>query len=224
MRIVSENGINLERKKGSKEPKSKYFIVPEGDKTELQYFQGVKNSREEIGIKDLIEIIPVENEESEFGQSHPLKKIENFKKSLEDKKIIYDNEIDKVCFIVDRDPQNFNEEQYDNFIDKCVKNGYFSYISNPTFELFLIMHKDKILELDRKELLENRKINKNKRFLEVELSKFFGCNKRNIKFDKFKNNIKTAIKNEKLFCEDISGLKTELGSNVGNLLDEMIKQ
>lgn len=28
----------------------------------------------------------------------------------------------------------------------------------------------------------------------------------------------------KFFCEDINGLKTELGSNVGKLLEEMIEK
>ncbi len=86
------------------------------------------------------------------------------------------------------------------------------------------MHSEEIMNLDRKELLENRKVNKNKRFLEIQLSKLFNCNKRNIAFNKFKNNIKIAIKNEKLFCEDINRLKIELGSNVGTLLNEMIKE
>lgn len=86
------------------------------------------------------------------------------------------------------------------------------------------MHSEEIMNLDRKELLENRKVNKNKRFLEIQLSKLFNCNKRNIASNKFKNNIKIAIKNEKLFCEDINRLKIELGSNVGTLLNEMIKE
>lgn len=224
MRIVNENGLDLERKKGSKEPKSKYFIVSEGDKTELQYFQGIKRNADEIGIDNLIEIVPVENEECEFGQSHPLKKIENFNQSLEDNKFVYSKEIDKVCFIIDRDPQNFKEKQYDEFLEKCSLHGYFPYVSNPTFELFLVMHNDEILKLDKLKLLENKKVNKNKRFLETQLSKLFNCNKCNIDFNKFKNNIETAIKNEKFFSEDVITLKTELGSNVGTLLDEMIKK
>lgn len=223
MRIVNGNGLNLERKKGNKEPKSKYFIVSEGDRTELQYFEGVKENKEEIGIKDLIEIVTIENEESEYGQSHPLQKIENFDISLKENKFTYDKEIDKVCFIIDRDPQNFKENQYSEFINKCIESGYFPYVSNPTFEFFLLLHSDDILKIEKTKLLENRKVNKNKRFLEIQLSNLFTCNKRNIKFCKFKNCIQNAIRNEKAFCEDIIKLRTELGSNVGTLLDEMIK-
>lgn len=223
MRIVNDTGVNLERKKGNKEPKSKYFIVSEGDRTELQYFEGVKENKEEIGIKDLIEIVTIENEKREYGQSHPLRKIDNFNISLGENKFTYDKEIDKVCFIIDRDPQNFKENQYYEFINKCTEYGYFPYISNPTFEFFLLLHSDDILKIERTKLLENRKVNKNKRFLETQLSNLFDCNKKNIKFCKFKNYIQNAIRNKKNFCEDTIKLKTELGSNVGTLLNEMIK-
>lgn len=213
----------MERRKGNKEPKSKYFIVTEGDKTEIQYFQGIKKNKDEIGIKDLIEIVPVKNEEQEKGESHPLRKIENFNKSLENDKFIYDKDIDKVCFVVDRDKQNFKSEQYDEFIEKCNSYEYYAYVTNPTFELFLLMHSNKIFEYEEELLLENKKVNKNKRFLEIQLSNIFSCNKRNIDFNKFKNRIKIAITNEKEFCENISELKDKLGSNVGVLLNEMMK-
>ena len=84
------------------------------------------------------------------------------------------------------------------------------------------MHSNKIFEFEEKDLLENKKVNRNKRFLEIHLSNIFACNKRNIYFDNFRNRIKTAIKNEKEFCEDINELKYKLGSNVGILINEMI--
>lgn len=224
MRIVNNKGLDLERRKGNKEPKSKYFVVAEGDKTEIQYFQGIRQYKDEIGIKDLIEIVPVENEEKEHGQSHPLRKIENFNKSLENDNFTYSKDIDKVCFIVDRDKQNFKSDQYDKFLEKCNNYGYYAYVTNPTFELFLLMHSNKIFEYEKEELFENKKVNKNKRFLEIQLLNIFSCNKKNIDFNKFKNRIKIAIENEKEFCEDINELKNELGSNVGILLNEMIKK
>ena len=222
MRIVNENGINLERPKGNEEPKSKYYIIPEGDNTEIQYFCGIRDNSEELNIKPLIEIVPVENEEEEEGQSHPKRKLDN--KSLADEKFIYKENFDKAIFVIDRDPQNLNKEQLDEFIKNCDEDGYFVYLSNPTFEVFLLMHDDKILDLDRKKMLENRrKTRRSKRFLEIKLSEIFGCNKRNIDFEKFKPNIKKAIENEKKFCEDLEKLKRELGSNVGKFLDTIIE-
>lgn len=220
MRISSK----LERTSKGLEPKSKYYIVPEGEKTEIQYFCGVRDNAEYLNINSLIEIIPIENDDDEHGQSHPKEKIENFNKDLKEGKFTFDNEIDKVCFVIDRDPQNFSEGQLNEFVKNCKEHGYDVYLSNPTFELFLLMHDDKIFDLDRQEMLENRREKRrSKRFLEIKLSEILGCNKRNIDFEKFKPNIKKAIKNEKQFCEKLDKLKNELGSNVGILLDSIME-
>jgi len=220
MRIASK----LERISKELEPKCKYYIIPEGEKTEIQYFCGIKDNAEELNIKSLIEIIPIENDEDEHGQSHPKTKIKNFNNDLENDKFTFDKEIDKVYFIVDRDPQNFSEEQLDEFIKECDDHEYNVCLSNPTFELFLIMHDNRVLNLDRTEMLENRRQSRSKRFLEIKLSEFFGCNKKNLNFEKFKHNIKMAIENEKQFCEDLTNLKNELGSNVGKFLDSIIER
>lgn len=212
----------LERTSLGLNPKSKYYIIPEGEKTEIQYFLGVRDSASQININSLIEIILLENDENEMGQSHPLRKISNFNDDINNNKFLYYREIDKVCFIVDRDPQNFSEKQYIEFLKKCEEYNYNVFVSNPTFELFLLMHDDRILDFDKKEMLENRKVSNSKRFLEIKLSELFGCNKKNLNFEKFKNNITKAINNEKSFEEDLNNLKNNLGSNVGTLLDEMI--
>lgn len=213
----------LERTSLGLNPKSKYYIIPEGEKTEIQYFLGIRDNAREININSLIEVIPIENDDEELGQSHPIRKITNFNEDIENNKFLYDKEIDKVCFVIDRDPQNFSEQQYDNFLKMCKDYNYKVYVSNPTFELFLLMHDDKIFDIDKRAMLENRRVSNSKRFLEVKLSEIFGCNKKNINFEKFKVNIKKAINNEKKFEENLFDLKDNLGSNVGILLDEMIE-
>lgn len=220
MRIASK----LERVSKGLEPKSKYYIIPEGDKTEIQYFCGVRDNSDELNIKTLIEIIPIENEDDQYGQSHPKAKIQNFNSDLNEGKFIFDKDIDAVYFVVDRDPQNFSEQQLDEFINDCNKYGYNVCLSNPTFEVFLIMHDNKVFELDVTKMYENRRQSRNRRFLEIKLSEIFGCSKKNLNFERFKPNIKLAIENEKLFCEDLNKLKNELGSNVGRLLDSIIEE
>ena len=153
------------------------------------------------------------------------RKLNNFNKDLEDGKFNYDKDLDKVVFVIDRDPQNFSEEQLDEFINNCTEKGYCVCLSNPTFEVFLLMHDDAIFKLDPQKMLENKKSRKSKhskRYLELQLSQIFGCSKTKLDFKKFENNIKKAIKNEKNFCEDLEQLKIELGSNVGKLLDTIM--
>lgn len=218
MRISSK----LKRTSLGREPKSKYYIVTEGDNTEQTYFIGINDSRDLLNINPLIQIITIENDESEHGISHPLRKLEMFKRDIDNNIFTYDENIDKVCFIVDRDPKNFKEDQYNRFLEMCEQYNYFAYVSNPTFEFFLLLHSDTVFKINKKDMFENRKITGKKRFLEVEVSKIFGCNKSNIKFEKFKDSVKIAIQNEKEFEEDIYLLKDRLGSNVGKLLKELM--
>ena len=177
MRIANENSVDLERKQENEIPKYKYYIIPEGEKTEIQYFNGIKKNRENLNIKPLIEILIIENEIDEAGQSHPKRKIQNFKKDLNDGKFVFYPEIDKV------------------------------------------------FEFDRNEMIRNERqgAKRGKRFLEIKLSEIFGCSKTNLNFEKFKPNIRKAIKNEKEFCEELEKLKSNLGSNVGQLLSSIME-
>lgn len=221
MRPLNEKN-SFERKSNARDFNKICFVVPEGDSTEVQYFEGLKKSSDYLNLNKRIHLTLLENEEKEFGQSHLKRKISNFENSVKEGKIGYLKDIDRVAFIADRDPQNFKEEQYDEIVKQCVKAGYELYISNPTFELFLLMHDDRIFNLDRKQMIENRKIS-SKRFLETKVNEFFGHNKRHLVFDIYKDRIAIAIKNEKKFCEDLKELKSNLGSNVGLFLDSLIR-
>jgi len=61
--IVSQS-VNAEKK---------YFLVFEGIKTEIQYFEGVVQWREEIGINPLIKLIPIIRDSGEKTWSNPQK-------------------------------------------------------------------------------------------------------------------------------------------------------
>ena len=226
MRILKEKDVRLTREIKHFEPISKYFIVPEGDNKEIQYFEGLISHREDLKISSLIEVVLLKNDETEFGQSHPKQKLTNFEKTIDKNNILISKEIDKVYFVIDRDPQNFKKDQFDEFKSKCKEKEYYICLSNPTFEIFILMHDDRILSINKKDLLENRKDRKkgSKRFLEKKISEFFGFKKTNINFDILLNKIPNAVKNEKHFCENLDSLKDELGSNVGLLISELINR
>ena len=138
--------------------------------------------------------------------------------------IIYIEGKDKIDLVIDRDRQNFKEEQYDNVLDYCEKNNVNLYVSNPCFEFWILLHFDDIFDYDRKELFENRKVNSKKRYLEYILQTKIGYMKNDIKFDLLKDKIINAINNEKSFEENVVNLKHNLGSNVGLLVSELINK
>lgn len=140
--------------------------------------------------------------------------------------LTYAEGFDKICLIVDRDRESFistsENNQYDYVVDKCKEKGFGLYVTNPCFEFWLLLHFDKVFNLDRNKLLENPKITAKRRYVEQELCKVWpGYKKNSYKAEVLLKSIDKAVKNEKKFCEDIQKLKLLLGSNIGTLIEEM---
>lgn len=56
------NSSNFIRKSNNKEFTKFCFIVPEGDVTEIRYFEGLKNNSEYLHLNKLIKLSVIENE------------------------------------------------------------------------------------------------------------------------------------------------------------------
>ena len=315
MRIPKKFG-ERSRALESKEVKKKFFLVFEGDKTEVEYFEGINNNKRSLGIDPIIEIRPILRGFLEEGWSNPKKLldrlieyiaetqekdltirsvvekaiewlkedsvlveeciytdkelfdliiqkfeeddiqiiktnddekqfdniskkviealkeiisiegiVEDLKKYILNHKFLFDNEIDELCLVVDRDKHSFvsspENDQYAYVVEKCTENDINLYISNPCFEFWLLLHFDEVHTIDKVKLIENEKIG-SRRFAEIELRKLVsGYKKNNIKFEEFLGKIDKAIENEKLFSEDIQELKHNIGSNVGQLITKI---
>ena len=145
---------------------------------------------------------------------------------LNNYEITFDKEIDYLCLVVDRDPESFTEFQFDDVLKTCKQNNFEFLISNPNFELWLLLHFDDIHDLDNEKLLKNEKINPSSkssiRFIPNELRKCLGTYKKS-RYDVtlLIKNIDKAIKNEKNYCESLPELKNELGSNIGVFIEKL---
>ena len=160
-----------------------------------------------------------------------LEKETNLENMLEDvtKIISYGNltfaeEIDKVCFIVDRDRDSFTTNQYDYVLQQCKNRGFGLYLTNPCFEFWLLMHFEDVLMLDREQLIENPLVSSERRYSENELRKRIpGFKKSKYDANALVRKVDVAIGNAKNFCEDIEKLKCHIGSNIALLICEMQK-
>lgn len=141
---------------------------------------------------------------------------------ITEQEVTYCPELDEVCLIVDRDPGSFSDKQYIEVSQKCNEKRYQLFVSNPTFEFWLLLHNNCILTYNKSKLLENAWHGK-KRYLESILAELYlGYRKENIHPERFIFDVQTAMKNEKQFCESIALLKDNLGSNVGCLMGKLI--
>ncbi len=145
----------------------------------------------------------------------------NLDESLEEQEITYDPEIDVICLIVDRDKNDFTEEQYMYVQDTCLKNNIQLYVSNPFFEFWLLLHFNGVLSFKGRSIENDSEI---KKAIEKELKKVLhGYKKERYDAQTLIGRIDSAIENEKEFCEKIPELKNVLGSNVGKLIEELRK-
>jgi len=106
-----------------------YVIATEGEKTEPHYFKSLfrrKNIR--------MEILPTRRGQSSAEQV--LKRLDNYRRK-------FDSSPNKMWLVIDRDCENFSKEQLSQIAQKCDAKGYNLALSNPCFELWLLLHQEK---------------------------------------------------------------------------------
>ena len=87
------------------------------------------------------------------------------------------------------------------------------------------MHFDEFDFENKEDLIINRKMNNSgRRYIEKRLHDVCGYRKKSLNFKEFEPGIKNAIRREKKLAEDITKIKNELGTNVGLLVNKMIKE
>lgn len=133
--------------------------------------------------------------------------------------------------IFDRDYRDL-ERELENIYRLCNEHKIKIVLSNPNFELWLLMHFPDIKQYDPEKLLENRKnlryeisadASKHKKYLEILVSKNAeGYSKGSkIQFSKYMPRIDIAVRQAKEYCEEPELLKDKLGTSVGKLIEQM---
>lgn len=238
---------NFDDESGTTDARIRFYCVSEGA-TEESYFYGVRNNKKELEIKNDIFIEVIEKQEGQETFSHPLQLVkaclfqmgrvdmdgneipeDKWKENCKWDK--FDADIDQVCVIFDRDYRKL-EETLDTIFDLCEKHGIRVVMSNPNFELWLLMHFPNIKQYSPEDILKNKKnlrhqlfkdASAKKKYLEILVSKNAkGYTKGSkIKFDKFLPLVDTAVEQAKIYCEEPEKLADELGTAVGKLMEKM---
>lgn len=95
--------------------------------------------------------------------------INNFIDYFNAQNITYSPETDSINIVIDRDKDNFFDSQYDSVVKFCKENNVNLYVSNPTFEFWLMLHFKEVNKLNKQTMFENAKVNSKKRYLEQQL-------------------------------------------------------
>ena len=204
-------------------PKSIYIISVEGNRTEYDYFTFLNDCKEELGINSLIKVSPINRIDTKSSPRWVYNLLEEYRDEYGV------TEIDKLWMVIDRDEHNNPEHVISNIIDECEKSGFKIAITNPCFELWLFFHCISSLDgYDKEKLKLNPKksAKAKRRYIELLLIDINGTyNKKKLKKEFYieRSKIMNAIRLEYEVENDPRKIIDSLGSNIGDLVKEIMK-
>lgn len=209
------------------EPFRKYVFICEGANTETFYFRKLIDLRKELGIHPLIDIRLWEKTGAHKDISFA-KNLFSFaleQKNIEDNE--FDTERDKMVVVFDADIFEEKVEGYDELI-KQIEESDIAAVTNPSFELFLLLHLDGSYEKyvfghEAEFLMKDDKGSYS--YAYKVLHDATGMNaKRNPLIGNLAENVLCAISQEKNINQDIHNCKGVLTSNIGLIIESIMKE
>jgi len=209
------------------EPYQKFFFICEGANTETWYFQNLIDLRKQLGIHPLIDICLLEKTEQDKDISYPLKLIQFADSQKSNEEIGFDTEHDKMIIVFDADIFEEKVSNYSEILKIAEDNGDILAVTNPAFELFLLLHYEGAYEENilpnRDEILKNEKEG-NQTYIYRLLRERTGINsKKNSLIGKLAERVEVAIRQEKNLNQDAIDCQGKLTSNIGRVIDEIRK-
>ena len=210
---------------------SKIVIAPEGVSTEVNYFLGIK-SKLSRRFEQLIDILVIKRGEQEsepeekdkaIGGSAPkqvLDYAENYIESL----TLFNKGTDSLTLVLDKD--RWSDKQLAEVHQLCNQKEYELLVSNPAFELWLLLHHCDVSSLDkdlRDKIFENKTIPKKQpAFLKEYLKEHVeGFDYKNLDIDDFYPLIKDALENAEKLDRPEKGWPNGLGTTVDQLIKRL---
>lgn len=207
-----------------REPYRKYFFICEGANTETWYFRKLIDIRKSLNIHPLIDIRLLEKTEEDKDISFPRKLIAFAEGQKENESISFDKERDKMIIVFDADIFEEKVQDYDEVVALGEEDNILA-VSNPAFELFLLLHFENAYEEDIKpfedQIIKNKK-DGNQTFIYKLLLARTGMNpKKNSAIGKLAKNVDIAIAQERKINGDIHECKGKVTCNIGKIIEEI---
>ncbi len=215
------------------EPYKRYYFLCEGRKTEKLYFESLIKNRKELSIHSLIDIDYIERTENDVGISKPEQLIKFAKKLKANKRIVFDKNIDKIIIVFDADVLNSKSQDIINNIiaDGESDGSTIIGLTNPAFELFLILHYESSYENtilpNSEEIIKNdwvkKSENKKERFILNLLKREYDIkSKSHSEIENLVHKINIAISQERKINSQIYECKDTITSNIGSIINQII--
>lgn len=200
----------------------KSHIVNEGANTETWYFRKLIDIRKFLNIHPLIDIRLLEKTEEDKDISFPRKLIAFAENQKDNEEISFDRERDKMIIVFDADIFEEKVQDYDEVVALGEKENIIA-VSNPAFELFLLLHFENAYEEDIEpnveQIIRNEK-DGNQTFIYKLLLAKTGVNpKKNSFIGELAKRVDIAIAQEKKINENIHDCKGRVTCNIGKIIE-----
>ena len=216
------------------EPLRKFVFICEGSRTEDYYFTELVNRRRTLGLNPLVDIRLWRKTEEDESISNPLALVRFAHRMKDEPSLGFDRTHDRMVVVFDLDVYSRVGEgrvgaheatQTFDALLRELDEGDMLAVTNPSFELFLLLHKedayDSLIRPHEQELLENRKVGK-RRFAQVLFTDKFGMNpKSNSNIGLLAKDVYIAIDEERNLNRDMSVCLTTLTSTVGEVIQQI---
>jgi len=203
-------------------PLRRYYMIFEGTKTEVQYFNGLISYQRDLGISNIVEIIPLQKEDEIKGHSTPPQLLDLANQYRDEKSELkqFNPILDQMVIVLDLDFFE-QEKSYLDYLKEVQVANHKLVVTNPSFEVWLLLH-DPELEVsffkDNFADIMSKTVD-----LKAKFSRISGMKYNNIKFVNMKDGFDHAIQQEKNLNQANQLAFGQISSNVGLLLDGMRK-
>lgn len=197
-------------------------VMTEGYKEEPKYLKSVQELINDSDTANIVVHIVNRHyihQKDAAGHSNPLKRLEALKQWKENHSQIegFDNK-DEYWLICDRDDSSFTSQQYDDVILECQKEGIHLIVSNPAFQVWLLLHFTADLQQYKLEQYESSS-QCVKNAIEPAIRSYDAQYKHgNINMKIYKPLMRDAIRNSVGYSHDVQDLKCRIGTNFRSLL------
>jgi hypothetical protein len=141
------------------EPYRHYYFICEGKNTEKWYFEKLIDIRKELSIHSKIDIAYLEKTDEHEHLSDPQQLIEFADEQKTKGSIDFDVKFDKMIVVFDADVFETQLNNYNEIIDVGLRKNILG-VTNPSFELFLLLHyensADEIILPDASNIIQNQ--------------------------------------------------------------------
>ncbi len=205
------------------EPNKKYYFICEGANTEKWYFEELVGRSKDFDIPPTVQLIFMEKTGKDIHNSNP----KNLLKSAAEiqQNDDFKSSQDVIVLIFDADIYKDNVCAYNEIITEARKNNYLIGVTNPSFELFLLLHKKDCVKNfilpNKTKIIQNEFVGK-KRFISKMFTDITKMNsKTNSRIALLVNDLNVAIEQEKFLNQDVDNCIGNLTSNICKIITDI---